>query len=240
MANRVEMGGLKIDEGLYRLVKDEISPGTGVRADGFWKSFGAIVRDLGPKNRALLEKRDKLQKQIDRYHSARKGQPFNRNEYKAFLKEIGYLVPEDKNFKVTTANVDPEITEIAGAQLVVPLDNARYALNAANARWGSLYDALYGTNVIPEDGGAEKGEGYNPRRGAKVIAYAEKFLDQAVGLERGSFSDVARFSLRRAGGKKQLAATLKDGSNVGLAKVGKFLGYQEKNGELSSILLKIG
>ncbi|TAJ96536.1 malate synthase G, partial [bacterium] len=157
MEQRVEKGGLKIDEGLYRLVRDEIAPGTGVHADRFWKSFGEIVRDLGPKNRALLEKRDKLQKQIDQYHLARKGQPFKREEYKAFLKEIGYLVPEGKDFKVTTANGDPEITEIAGAQLVVPLDNARYALNAANARWGSLYDALYGTNVIPEEDGAEKG-----------------------------------------------------------------------------------
>ena len=212
-------------------------PGTGVNADRFWKSFGEIVRDLAPKNRALLEKRDKLQKQIDQYHLARKGQPFNREEYKTFLKEIGYLVPEGKRFKVTTAKVDPEITKIAGAQLVVPLDNARYALNAANARWGSLYDALYGTNVITEEAGAEKGEFYNPRRGAKVIAYTEDFLDKVVSLKRGSFSDVSRFFLRRAAGKKQLAATLKDGSTVGLADARKFLGYQESNGELTAILL---
>jgi malate synthase len=158
MAAFVEIGGLKVNEELYHLVRDEIVPGTGVNADRFWKSFGEIVRDLAPKNRALLEKRDKLQKQIDQYHLTRKGQSFNREEYKTFLKEIGYLVPEGKSFKVTTANVDPEITEIAGSQLVVPLDNARYALNAANARWGSLYDALYGTNVITEEGGAEKGE----------------------------------------------------------------------------------
>jgi len=237
MAKTTSVGGLQIDDSLYRLVRDEIAPGTGVNADRFWKSLGEIVRDLGPKNRALLEKRDKLQKQIDQYHLARKGQSFNREEYKAFLKEIGYLVPEGKNFKVTTANADPEITEIAGAQLVVPLDNARYALNAANARWGSLYDALYGTNVIPEEGGAEKGESYNPRRGAKVIAYTEEFLDKVVGLKRGSFSAVTRFFLKRAGRKKQLAATLKDGSMVGLTNGSKFLGYQEKNGELSSILL---
>ena len=237
MANTVSVGGLKIDEMLYRLVKDEIAPGTGVKADHFWKSFAEIVRDLGPKNRTLLEKRDKLQRQIDQYHLARKGQPFKQEEYKAFLKEIGYLVPEGKGFKAATAHADPEITEIAGAQLVVPLDNARYALNAANARWGSLYDALYGTNVIPEDGGAEKGESYNPRRGAKVIAYTEEFLDKVIGLKRGSFSDVTRFFLKRVGRKKQLAATLKDGSNVGLANAGKFLGYQEKNGELASVLL---
>ena len=238
MTNTVAVGGLKIDDGLYRLMRDEIAPGTGVDADGFWRSFGEIVRDLGPKNRALLEKRDKLQKQIDEWHRARKGQPFALEEYKSFLKEIGYLVPEGQDFQVTTANVDPEITEIAGAQLVVPLDNARYALNAANARWGSLYDALYGTNVIPEDDGAEKGEGYNPRRGAKVIAYTEEFLDKVIGLERGSFSDIARFSLKDAGGKKQLAATLKDNSTVGLADAAKFVGYQEKNGELTGILLR--
>ena len=237
MADFVEIGGLKVNEELYHLVRDEIVPGTGVNADRFWKSFGEIVRDLAPKNRALLEKRDKLQKQIDQYHLARKGQPFNREEYKTFLKEIGYLVPEGKRFKVTTANVDPEITKIAGAQLVVPLDNARYALNAANARWGSLYDALYGTNVITEEAGAEKGEFYNPRRGAKVIAYTEDFLDKVVSLKRGSFSDVTRFFLRRAAGKKQLAATLKDGSTVGLADARKFLGYQESNGELTAILL---
>ena len=237
MGDFVEIGGLKVNEELYHLVRDEIAPGTGMNADRFWKSFGEIVRDLAPKNRALLEKRDKLQKQIDQYHLARKGQPFNREEYKTFLKEIGYLVPEGKSFKVTTANVDPEITEIAGAQLVVPLDNARYALNAANARWGSLYDALYGTNVIPEEDGAEKGESYNPRRGAKVIAYTEEFLDKVVSLKRGSFSAVTRFFLRRVGGKKQLAATLKDGSTVGLADARKFLGYQESNGELTAIVL---
>jgi len=237
MADDVEIGGLKVNEELYHLVRDEIAPGTGVNADRFWKSFGEIVRDLAPKNRALLEKRDKLQKQIDQYHLARKGQPFNREEYKTFLKEIGYLIPEGKRFKVTTANVDPEITEIAGAQLVVPLDNARYALNAANARWGSLYDALYGTNVIPEEDGVEKGESYNPRRGAKVIAYTEDFLDKVVGLKRGSFSEVTRFFLRRAAGRKQLAATLKDGSTVGLSDARKFLGYQESNGELTAILL---
>lgn len=237
MANTVSAGGLKIDETLYRLVRDEIAPGTGVEADKFWAAFGQIVKDLAPKNRKLLEKRDALQQKIDAWCSARKNRPINKEEYRAFLTEIGYLVPEGKNFKVTTANVDREITEIAGAQLVVPLDNARYALNAANARWGSLYDALYGTNVIPEKAGAEKGESYNPRRGAKVIAYTEEFLDKVIGLKRGSFSDITRFFLRRVGGKKQLAVTLKDGGNVGLANGGKFLGYQEKNGELASVLL---
>jgi malate synthase len=237
MAKKIEIAGLKIDERLYRLVRDEIAPGTGVRADGFWKSLAEIVRDLGPKNRALLAKRDRLQEQIDQWHRARTGQPFNLREYTAFLKEIGYLVPEGKNFKIATAKVDAEIAEIAGSQLVVPLDNARYALNAANARWGSLYDALYGTNVIPEDDGAEKGRAYNSKRGAKVIAYTEEFLDKVVALKRGSFSDVTRFFLKRAGRKKQLAATLKDGKTVGLTAGRKFLGYQEKAGELSNIVL---
>ena len=237
MAKTIEMSGLRIDEKLYDLVRDEIAPGTGVDADEFWQSLAAMVRDLGPRNRALLEKRDELQNQIDRYHLARKGEPFKQEEYTAFLKQIGYLMEEGGHFQVTTADVDPEITVIPGSQLVVPLDNARYALNAANARWGSLYDALYGTDVIPEADRAEKGETYNPIRGAKVIAYTEEFLDKVIGLERGSFSDVTQFRLQVAGGKKQLAATLKDGGMVGLADAGKFTGYQEKNGELTSILL---
>ena len=237
MAKTIEISGLRIDEKLYDLVRDEIAPGTGVDADEFWQSLAAMVRDLGPRNRALLEKRDELQNQIDRYHLARKGEPFKQEEYTAFLKQIGYLVEEGGDFQVRTANVDPEITVIPGPQLVVPLDNARYALNAANARWGSLYDALYGTDVIPEADRAGKGETYNPIRGAKVIAYTEEFLDKVIGLERGSFSDVTQFRLQVAGGKKQLAATLKDGGMVGLADAGKFTGYQEKNGELTSILL---
>jgi malate synthase len=237
MASRVEVGGLRIDERLYRLVRDEIAPGTGVKVDAFWKSLSAIVRDLGPKNRALLAKRDRLQKQIDDWHLARSGQAFDIQVYAAFLQEIGYLVPEGKKFKITTAKVDAEIAAIAGAQLVVPLDNARYALNAANARWGSLYDALYGTNVIAEEGGAEKGEAYNPRRGAKVIAYTEEFLDKVVPLKRGSFSDVTRFFLKRVGRRKQLAAMLKDKTTVALANGRQFLGYQENGGELSEVVL---
>ena len=237
MAGRVEVGDLKIDERLYRLVRGEIAPGTGVKVDGFWKSLGAIVRDLGPKNRALLAKRDRLQKQIDDWHLARSGQPFDVRLYAAFLQEIGYLVPEGKNFKITTAKSDPEIASIAGAQLVVPLDNARYALNAANARWGSLYDALYGTNVIAEEAGAEKGEAYNPRRGARVIAYTEEFLDQVVPLKRGKYADVVRFCLERTGRKNRLAMMLKDGATTRLADARKFLGYRASAGELTDIVL---
>jgi malate synthase len=237
MANFVEVGGLRIDPQLYALIRDEIAPGTGVQPEVFWKALGKIVTDLDPKNRWLLEKRRALQQRIDEWCLSQRGSAINLDEYKKFLFKIGYLVPDGGKFKVTTANVDTEITHIAGAQLVVPLDNARYALNAANARWGSLYDALYGTNVISEEDGAEKGESYNPRRGAKVIAYTEDFLDKIVSLKQGSFSAVTRFFLRRVGGKKQLGATLKDGSTVGLADARKFVGYQERNGELSAILL---
>ena len=238
MANTVEVGGLKVDERLYHLVRDETAPGTGVEADAFWTALGQIVQDLAPKNRELLEKRDALQKQIDTWYLARKGQPIEREAYEIFLREIGYLVPEGEDFQVTTANVDPEIAEVAGPQLVVPVDNARYALNAANVRWGSLYDALYGANVIPEADGVEKGEAYNPLRGEKVIAQTEAFLDEVVGLERGKFSDVARFSLKDVHGTKQLVATLNDRGEVGLADPSTFVGFHEKAGALSSILLK--
>ena len=237
MANRVEVGNLTVDERLYRLVRDEIAPGTGVKNDRFWKSLGTIIEELGPKNRALLVERDRLQEQIDRWHQERKDRSFDIEEYTNFLKEIGYIVPEGKNFRITTGNVDAEIAAIAGPQLVVPLDNPRYALNAANARWGSLYDALYGTNVISQEGGAEKGEFYNPRRGAKVIEYTETFLDKVVSLKHGSFSEVTGFLLRRSGRKKQLAATLKNGKTVGLADGRKFIAYQEKAGQLTDIVL---
>ena len=151
MADAVEVGGLKVAKCLYQLVEDEISPGTGVNGDVFWSELGEIVRDLGEKNRALLEARDALQKQIDDWHLARKGKPFEIEKYKEFLRDIGYLFPEGEDFLATTSNVDAEIATIAGPQLVVPVDNARYALNAANARWGSLYDALYGTDVISDE-----------------------------------------------------------------------------------------
>jgi malate synthase len=238
MPEAVEMAGLKIDERLHRLVCDEIAPGTGVTPETFWDSLAEIVRDLGPKNRALLDKRDRLQEQIDHWHRGRSDQGFNVEEYAAFLRQIGYIVPEGKKFKISTRNVDPEISKIAGPQLVVPLDNARYALNAANARWGSLYDALYGTNVIPEDDGAEKGDTYNPRRGAKVIAYTEQFLDRVVPLERGSYSDVTEFFLKSFGRSRRLAVCLKDGSKGGLLDQRKFVGYREDSGELSCVVLR--
>jgi malate synthase len=238
MANFVETGGLKISEELYHLVSNEIAPGTGIEPADFWKALAKIVHDLGPKNRTLLAKRNALQQKIDDWCVPRRGQPINLDEYKAFLTTIGYLVPESGDVKASTANVDREISEVSGPQLVVPLDNARYALNAANARWGSLYDALYGTDVIPEDERAEKGETYNPVRGAKVIAKTEAFLDEAVGLERGKFSDVTQFSLHQVGDTQELSARLTDGSEVGLAEPQKFVGFQTKGNELASILLK--
>ena len=238
MANFVETGGLKINEELYHLVGDEIAPGTGIEPAEFWKALAKIVHDLGPKNRALLAKRNALQQKIDDWCVARRGQPINLDEYKAFLTTIGYLVLESGDVKASTANVDREISEVSGPQLVVPLDNPRYALNAANARWGSLYDALYGTDVIPETDRAEKGETYNPVRGAKVIAKTEAFLDEAVGLERGKFSDVTQFSLHQVGDAQELSARLTDGSEVGLAEPQKFVGFQTKGSELASILLK--
>ena len=238
MANRIEIGQLKIDEGLYRLVQDDIAPGTGVEADAFWTSLGEIVADLAPKNRALLNKRDALQQRIDEWYLSTKGEPVEPNEYEDFLAEIGYLLPEGGDFQATTANVDPEIATVSGPQLVVPVDNARYALNAANARWGSLYDALYGTYLLSEEGREEKDAAYNPMRGAAVIAQVEAFLDEAIGLEQGQFSDITQFALRDAGGTNQLVAKLNDGSEVGLADPSKFVGYNEKDGELSSVLLK--
>ncbi len=238
MANTVDSGGLKVQEPLYRLVQDEIAPGTGIEPAVFWSSLGKIVTDLGPKNRELLEERKSLEKQIDAWCLARRGAPLDPDEYQAFLTKIGYLVPEGGDFQVSTANVDDEIAKVSGPQLVVPLDNARYALNAANARWGSLYDALYGTNVIPEDEGAEKGASYNPARGSKVIAETEAFLDKVIGLERGKFSDITQFSLAEKDGKKQLTVTLRDGSRVGLADPAKFAGFNAKASELSSVWLK--
>ncbi|MBM4487566.1 hypothetical protein GS471_05485 [Rhodococcus hoagii] len=188
MTERVQVGGLQVAKVLYDFVNDEALPGTGVSAEAFWEGAGKVFADLAPKNKnkALLAKRDDLQAQIDAWHRERAGKPLDAAEYKAFLQEIGYLLPEPEPFQVATENVDAEIATTAGPQLVVPVLMPRFALNASNARWGSLYDALYGTDAISEDGGAEKGKGYNKVRGDKVIAWARNFLDTAAPLAKGS------------------------------------------------------
>ena len=234
MTNRIQKGGLQIAEELYNLVENEVAPGTGVETDHFWAEFESILNEFAPKNKALLAKRDDLQAKIDEWHSARKGQAHDAAAYKAFLQEIGYLLPEGDDFKVTTQNVDVEIAEQAGPQLVVPVKNARFALNADNARWGSLYDALYGTDVISEENGQEKGKGYNPARGAKVIEFARNHLDTAAPLASGSHKDSAGYSVVEGA----LVIKLADGSETSLAEPEKFLGYNGDAANPSAVLLK--
>jgi malate synthase len=234
MTDRIQVGGLQVAKELYDFVNEKAIPGTGVDQEKFWSEFSAIANELAPKNKALLAKRDELQAKIDAYHTERKGQPLNFAEYKAFLQEIGYLVEEGPDFEATTANVEPEIAEMAGPQLVVPVMNARFALNASNARWGSLYDALYGTNVISEEGGAEKGKGYNKVRGDKVIAYARGVLDTAAPLANGSHVGSTKYAIENG----KLVVTLADGSTSGLKEEEKLVGYTGDVAAPTSILLK--
>jgi malate synthase len=238
MTELVKAGGLQVAKNLFQFIEKEAIPGTGVESKAFWEGFSALVAELAPKNRALLTRRDEIQAQMDTWCKTHRGQPIDMPAYKAFLSEIGYLVPEGEPFEITTANVDPEIAKIAGPQLVVPVNNARYALNAANARWGSLYDAFYGTDVIPEDEGLEKGPSFNPRRGAAVVAHVAEFLDDSVPLTDGSHGDVASYSLARFNDHVGLSATLADGTKTGLVDPAEFVGYREKDGRLSNILLR--
>ncbi len=235
MTEYVVHGGIRIARSLHDLVRDEIAPGTGVSPDAVWALLDSIVRDLGPRNRALLEKRDALQAKIDTWLAARRGAALEPTAMAAYLREIGYLVPVGAPFEVTTANVDPEIAPLAGPQLVVPVDNARYALNAANARWGSLYDALYGTNVIPEDDGAEKGRGYNPARGERVIATANQFLDQAVPLAGAKWADVVDIDVTGS----RLACRVRDSrTTTGLADGSQLVGFRREGDSLTNVLLR--
>ena len=237
MTERIQKGGLQVATQLHDLVESEILPGTGIGADSFWPSFEAILNELTPKNRDLLAKREVLQSQINEWHLSRKGQPQDADAYRAFLTDIGYLVPEGGEFQITTASVDPEISEIAGPQLVVPVMNARYALNAANARWGSLYDALYGSDVISGANGAAAGDSYNPARGAKVIEFAAQFLDEAAPLAAGSHDEATGYALQDGGDGKKLIVSLVNGSETRLASEGQFAGYIGDDAP-TSVLLK--
>ncbi len=233
MNEYVEAGGLRVAAPIFHLVNEQIAPGTGVEPDRFWQALGAIVKDLAPRNRALLDQRDALQAKIDAWLQAQPRAAVDPNAQREFLQQIGYLVPEGEDFQVTTANVDPEIAQLAGPQLVVPVDNARYALNAANARWGSLYDAFYGTDVLPETPGAEKGKGYNPGRGEKVIERANAFLDETFPLTSGSWSQSQRIAVADG----QVQVTLQDGSQTTLRDPAAFAGYNEQDGTLGNLLL---
>ncbi|MEA1053260.1 malate synthase G [Lamprobacter modestohalophilus] len=235
MSKRIIASGLAVAKPLYDLIANEIAPGTGIAPEAFWASLADIVAELGPRNRALLERRDALQAKIDHWHLENRAQPVDLPAYRRFLTEIGYLEPEGPDFIVTTDKVDPEIASIAGPQLVVPVNNARYALNAANARWGSLYDALYGTDAIAEDDGAERGSGFNPVRGERVVAAANAFLDAAVPLACGtSHAKVDGYRVELG----ELVATLVDATTTGLADPGAFAGYQGDPEAPSLILLR--
>ena len=233
MTERVNAGGLQVARVLYDFINNEAIDGTGINPDDFWSALGGIVADMTPRNQELLEKRDQLRAALDDWYKQRKSGSFDMAEYKAFLREIGYLGAEGGDFEAATQNVDPEIAQVAGPQLVVPASNARFSLNAANARWGSLYDALYGSDVIPEEGGAHKGTQYNPVRGEKVIAYARAVLDQSAPLAQGSHADAAQY--RIDGGK--LAVRLKDGAETGLQDPSQFAGYRGSADRPDAVLL---
>ncbi|KRJ28929.1 malate synthase G [Acinetobacter baumannii] len=230
MTARIQKGKLAIAKELYDFIENEALPGSGLDSETYWKNFEQVVVDLSPKNKALLAKRDELQAKIDEWHRNNK---FELGAYKAFLTEIGYLLPEVEDFQITTENVDEEIALLAGPQLVVPVRNARYCLNAANARWGSLYDALYGFDVISEEGGAEKGKGYNPVRGAKVIEFAKNFLNEIFPLAQGSHADATKYAIEQ----NKLVVTLKDGTKTGLAHEAQFVGFNGEEANPSEVVL---
>jgi malate synthase len=234
MVGRVTTGKLDVAAELYDFVAHEVLPGLNISTNEFWNGYAAILHELAPRNRALLDLRDKLQPQIDDYHAARKGKPLVMAEYQSFLERIGYLLPEPAECTVTTANVDPEIAEIAGPQLVVPMSNARYSLNAVNARWGSLYDAFYGTDVIPDEAELARGAAFNPLRGARVVAKAKEFLDMAWPLAGGLHADAASYVVQNG----KLVVGLASGESTALAVPSQFAGYQGDAAVPSAVLLR--
>lgn len=234
MAQRIELHDLQISDCLYQFIKGQVLPETGIEEDQFWSNFSKIIHELTPENNALLNKRDDLQKAIDTWHVTHQGNNFNFAEYKSFLKEIGYIAPEVEDFSIETNNVDAELATIAGPQLVVPVMNARFALNAVNARWGSLYDALYGSDAISEENGAEKAGGYNPARGARVIDFARDFLNQAIPLQDGSHSDAINYKIENG----ELIISIRDGVKTTLTQPDAFLGYTGNINTPTAILFK--
>ncbi len=233
MTERIQAGGLRVAKVLHDFIEDEALPGTGLSSERFWSGLDAIIHELAPRNRALLARRDELQAKIDAWHGQRQGRLLDPDAYRRFLEEIGYLLPEGEDFAVSTANVDAEISTIAGPQLVVPLTNARYALNAANARWGSLYDALYGTDALAETDGAERGPTYNPVRGERVVAFARQFLDEAAPLAQGSHRDATCYRIEAG----RLLVELAGGGRTGLRDPSRLAGYQGDPAAPTAVLL---
>jgi len=234
MTERVPCQRLQVAKNFKYFIEDEVLPGTGVSAEHFWNGLDALVHDLAPRNRALLAERERLQAELDAWHRSHPGPVTDMAAYQRFLESIGYLLPQPEQLAVGTDNVDSEVALQAGPQLVVPVMNARYALNAANARWGSLYDALYGTDAIATDGGADQGPDYNPVRGARVIAFARAFLDQAFSLDNASHADASAYQVV----KGQLQVTLSGGRSTGLAQPEKFVGHRGQESAPTAILLK--
>ena len=234
MTDRIQQGGLQVASVLHHLLENDIAPGTGIAAANFWQALESVITELAPENRALLQVREDLQAKIDQWHRANSGADYDKAAYKAFLQEIGYLLPEGDDFSITTENVDPEVATLAGPQLVVPVMNARFALNAANARWGSLYDALYGTDVISEEGGAERAGAYNPVRGDKVIAYARDFLNEHCPLTSSDHTQAVAYTI--ADGKLQVE--LNDGVISALADPEQLVAYTGNADAPSGVLLR--
>jgi malate synthase len=234
MSERIQEGTLQVARPLHQLLEQDILPGTGIEPARFWQQLERLLRDLTPQNRELLAQRNAMQASIDNWHREHPGVDYDRVAYRAFLEEIKYLLPEGEDFAITTTDVDDEVSSIAGPQLVVPVMNARYALNAANARWGSLYDALYGTDVIPEGDDAGRGGSYNPVRGNRVIAYARRFLDSATPLQKGSHTDATNYAIV----DQCLCVSLADGGTTGLSDAAQLCGYRGDAAEPTAVLLR--